>query len=116
MLTLVFGCSDSGSKANTGKEALSGKVTLNDQPLKYVIINATGAGGIISGSTTNEAGEYLIPDPPKGMIKFTVMGSKPGAKLAPNAPSVVPDKYSKPNDLQFDYQGGKQTFDLKLVQ
>ena len=110
----LAGCGGSADP-KAGKDILSGKVLVGDQPARQVIITVTGQDGKVAGGTTSEAGEYTIPDPPKGKLKFMVSGSRPGAKLAPNAPSVVPPKYSNPNELEFDYAGGKQTFDLKMT-
>lgn len=101
---LAFGC---GKNQEANQDSLTGKVTVNGQPVKTTVITVTGPDGKPSGGTTNDEGVYLIPNPPKGELKFTFVPSGPK--------SGIPDKYTRPNnDLKFTYTGGKQTYDIDL--
>lgn len=115
LLLALFLAGCGGPTSGAGKDILSGRVMIGDQPAKQVIITVTGPDGKVSGGTTTDTGDYTIPDPPKGTLKFMVSGSLPGKKLSSNSPSVVPPRYSNPNDLEFNYSGGKQTHNLSLT-
>jgi hypothetical protein len=104
-LALAAGC-ESGREAHP--DSLSGKVTFKSQPVPYATIIVTGPDGRTAGGTTNEAGEYTIPSPPEGELKFHF---PPAGKKSP-----VPAKYAKANNgLSFTYTGGKQTYDIDLT-
>lgn len=100
----VAGC---GTTKEANPEALTGKVTANGQPVRSTTLTVTGPDGKTAGGTTNEEGVYTIPTPPKGNLSFLFI--PPGGK------ATFPTKYTKPgNGLSFEYQGGKQTYDLDL--
>lgn len=99
------GCSQSGGDAHP--DSLSGKITFQGQPVPEATMIVTGSDGKTAGGSANAAGEYLIPEPPKGKLKFQFF---PGAKK-----DSIPMKYLKPdNDLSFEFIGGKQTYDIDL--
>jgi hypothetical protein len=83
---------------------LRGRVTVRGVPVPYVTLMATAANG------ANENGEYLMPAPPLGELKFQVFVP---AKLPKGM--TLPERYGKPNSgLTFPYTGGQQTFDIDL--
>jgi hypothetical protein len=105
---LAVGCGGIDSSRQAHPDALVGKLTYNGQPLKSVILTATGVDGTLAGGTTNEEGVYTIPSPPRGKLQLQL--SAPGTGKLP-----FPAKYTKPNsDLTTEYTGGKQTFDIEL--
>ncbi|WP_157369664.1 carboxypeptidase-like regulatory domain-containing protein [Zavarzinella formosa] len=112
LLGWLTGCGNSSTDSQT-KGLLTGKITVGGQPARQVMITAIGSGGV-AGTTSTDTGEFTIPDPPKGKLKFTIFGSQPGVKPAANSASVVPPKYAGPNELEFDYTGGSQHFDIQM--
>lgn len=103
--TISIGCNQSGGDAHP--DSLSGKITLQGQPVAEATMVVTGPDGKTAGGSANSAGEYVIPEPPKGVLKFQFF---PGAKK-----DSIPQKYLKPdNGLSFEYTGGKQTYDIEL--
>ncbi|MCZ2340917.1 MAG: hypothetical protein LC104_03870 [Bacteroidales bacterium] len=104
-LVICVGCSQSGGDAHP--DSLSGKITIQGQPAAEATMIVTGPNGATAGGSANAAGEYIIPEPPKGLLKFQFF---PGAKK-----DSIPPKYLKPdNGLSFEYIGGKQTYDIEL--
>jgi hypothetical protein len=92
---------------------LAGKVTFKGQPVPFATIVATGPAGKTAGGTTNEKGEYLMPEPPEGQLKFKVITSAPKA----GQPRLnLPAKYAGPQSgLSYDYTGGNKTYDIDLT-
>ncbi len=129
-LVLASGCGKS-----TGK--VSGKVTLNGQPLKGGgTVTFEGSKGGVSGTITSE-GTYTIVSAPEGAVKITLasgMGAgdmggaetdpskmRPPRKMAPAARAFglgnIPEKYKKPetSGLTYTVTSGEQTFDIALT-
>lgn len=101
----AIGCGAGGGVAHP--DALSGKVTAGGKPVASATLVVTGPEGQSSGGTTNDDGTYLIPEPPKGKLSFQF--------IMTSNKSLIPAKYSKPNNgLTFDYTGGSQTYDIDL--
>lgn len=103
---LAGGC---GGGEKRGGE-LSGKVTVNGHPAGVMTLVVTGPDGKTAGGNTNDAGEYRIPDPPVGELKFQFIAPKQPGKTA-----GVPPKYASPNSgITHTYSGGKDTFNIDL--
>ena len=103
---LLVGCGDGGNSKDDTLQSISGKVIFKGEPVKSTTIVVSGPNNASAGGTSNEQGEYIIPNPPTGLLKF---------QLIPAGKVPFPAKYTKANnDLTFDYQGGKQTFNLEL--
>jgi hypothetical protein len=127
---VVAGC---GGKSGP-KNQVSGKVTLNGQPVVGTIKFSAG-GKEKSGAILGNDGAYAVEDPPMGECDVTIEpmgGDMPGGIKA--APAVTgagavkeaglvgagqsqrpPDKYRKPGLLKFNVTGGKQTKDFELT-
>ncbi|VTR99110.1 carboxypeptidase-like regulatory domain-containing protein [Tuwongella immobilis] len=104
---LMIGCSGGSTSNDDTAESINGKITFKGEPVKGVTLIVKSADGKDAGGSTNEVGEYTIPSPPKGKLGFMLIPA--GGKAA------FPAKYTKAgNDLSFDYQGGKQTFNIEL--
>jgi len=127
-LLLVAGCGPSGPKSSVNK--VSGKVTLNGQPVAGAVEFVGADGKKAECPITPGTGEYLLNDPPMGDVTILVKGmamptlagspdaakgidkSVPEAKAAGVAP---PAKYGVPNnDLKFKVTGGDQKYDITL--
>jgi hypothetical protein len=109
-LAALVGCSGSGKPGS-----LSGTVKFNGQPARYVTVVVTSADGKTAGGTANENGVYLIPDPPKGTLKFQILGGRGGNRQGSTV-ATLPPRYARPdNGLGLEYTGGKKTFDIELT-
>jgi hypothetical protein len=97
-----------GNQNTSGKNLLSGTVKADGQLVPDVPLVVTGPDGKTAGGMTDPKGEYIIPDPPQGKLQFHFMPAGPSAKL-------IPKKYTKTgNGLEFDYTGGKQTYNVEM--
>jgi hypothetical protein len=130
-LVLIAGCGKSSGN-------VSGKVTLDGQPLKGGgTVTFQGSKGGVSGTISPE-GSYTISNVPPGEVKITlapgmatgaVASATPGdpgkmqppKTLAPPAPVLphgnIPEKYTKPetSGLTYTVKSGNQTFDIPLT-
>lgn len=107
LAALTTGCV---ARSDKDHGELSGKITLNGQPVGVLTLIVTGPDGKTSGGNTNEAGEYRIPDPPQGNLSFQFVAPRQAGKQP-----AVPAKYGKPgNGVTFTYTGGNQTYDIEL--
>jgi len=121
-----------------GSASVSGKVTLNGQPVNGGAVTFYGAGGRQEGSWIDPEGNYAIAKAPVGDVKVTVVSSKAGQppklpkeRAAPQHPGgqeggggaapagkpvVVPDKYKDPerSGLTFTLKPGPQTIPIEL--
>jgi hypothetical protein len=103
----VVGC-DGGARTNS--PLLSGRVTVDGKAAGELTLIVTAPDGSQSGGNTNAAGEYKIPNPPKGKLEFMFMA--PARAAGPK----IPAKYLKPrNGITVEYRGGDQVEDLKLT-
>lgn len=114
---LLGGCGSSSGDSNK----LTGRVTVNGQPAKDVTVVVVGPDRTEASALTGANGEYELPNPPKGELKFRVTPlvppPPPGVQAPPLPPGMVsvPAKYAKPdNELVFTFAGGHQTYDLTL--
>lgn len=91
--------------------SLTGRITSGGQPIPFLNLMASGPKGYNTGGSTNENGEYTMPEPPKGLLRFQVF--IPG-KLPKGV--TITEKYAKADGsgLTFEYKGGRQTFDIDL--
>jgi hypothetical protein len=134
-LPLWLGC---GPKSQRAGHKVTGKVTLNGQPVadaKVVFTDGKDAGATANGPTalTDEGGEYTLVGVPPGTYKVVVYKFKPrpGAKLPPEGEGLdmeqleasgmgahaLPQKYSRPatTNLTATVESGENVVDLKLT-
>lgn len=124
-LVLLTGCSDT-----TGRQEVSGEVTLAGQPLKEGQIlfrplekGPTAAGRIVDGAFRLDASKGPLPGPYKVSIEsFETTGRKialvdsPGTKVDEQR-QIIPPKYNARSELQETVVGGGEnhfTFELQL--
>jgi hypothetical protein len=95
----------SPSLASAGDAKVSGKVTLDGEPLGKVRIFFHLADGQFVGATTSDDGTYLVSRVPEGTRKITVEGKG------------VPAKYAseKTASLSVEVKKGSLTFDVALA-
>ncbi|MDB5308938.1 MAG: hypothetical protein JWO38_3140 [Gemmataceae bacterium] len=106
LAVLAAGCGKAGKEHGE----LTGKVTMNGRSPGVLTLVVTGPDGKTAGGNTNDAGEYRIPDPPQGDLKFQVIAPRQVGK-----PPAVPAKYGKQgNGITYSYTGGNQTYDIDL--
>jgi hypothetical protein len=119
LVPVVLGLTGCGSGNNRSSQALTGRLTLNNQPISHATVVVAAGDQEISGPTSKD-GVYTIYAPPKGKLRFkvyTVPPPPPGMPPPPPMPGqpVIPTKYQQfGNDLSFEYTGGKQKFDIAL--
>lgn len=106
------GCSDS-DRPPLGR--VSGKITMDGQPLEGVIINFRPDMGRTSTAETDATGYYDLE------YEYQVKG----AKIGPATPSFVwptgaegkkgiPSQYSDKSDIKFEVKSGSNTFDFDI--
>jgi hypothetical protein len=108
ILLVVAGCG--GQPVNPdAANILSGRVTHKGNPVPNLTLVVSGPDGSKRGGSTNDQGEYRIPNPPQGKLSFQfIEAGRPGS-------SAIPKKYAQPNNgVNYDYTGGLQTFDIQL--
>src|SRR5262245_43896 len=127
LLLLAGGCASKGK----GGDVVSGKVTVNGQPVQGEVV-FLGEGGKQARTLTNAEGGYVIENPPKGELTILVRAVSIGAPPPPPkdvaragmdtmavSPGTVspPRKYAQPNNglPKFTVTGGKQTHDVTLT-
>jgi len=116
------------SKGKGPKNSVSGKVTLDSQPVTGTVVFIYADNKEVS-SPTNLQGVYTIADPPTGQVKVLVKplpGTGPGLKPipGPELPKVSsagegvppPAKYAdvRTTDLIYEVKTGTHTFDIPL--
>lgn len=110
---LLAGCSPAGDRPPLG--TVTGKVTVDGQPLSGVIISFMPDSGRAATATTNDQGEYQL----------IYLDGVQGCKVGPNtigffvptggSPShPIPKKYQEKSDIKVDVKAGKNTFDFDL--
>lgn len=113
---MAAGCSSSVDEGGD-KNTLSGSVTLDGKPAEYGMIVAVGPDGREVSGPRMANGSYRIVNPPTGALKFKFAGGPPPAP-GDNVKAVagsIPAKYlSTKNELGFDYNGGRQKYDIAL--
>jgi hypothetical protein len=112
------------SRPSGEHDQLTGLISIGSEPVKNVTIVATNAKGEEASALADEAGQYRMENPPKGTLKFKIVGfAPPPPPPVPGEPVVVvpinkqvPNRYhSSNNDLQFEFTGGKQAYDIHLT-
>lgn len=114
----VFVLAGCGESTNSDGEpnTLSGMVTMAGEPVEYNMIVAVGPGGKEVSAPRKADGSYRIVSPPTGLLKFKFAAGPP----IPGGPAKlktgnIPVKYLSPkSELEFEYKGGNQTFDIEL--
>lgn len=113
-----------GPQDRRSGNSVSGKVTLNDQPVNGTV-SFVGGDGKPFFCPTNEAGFYMLDDTPPGKYTVTIraMGAPPPVgnmkfelPEAPKFGATPPARYADPkkSPLSFEITKGEQTFDIKL--
>jgi len=111
---------------------VSGKVTLNGQPVSGEVV-FVGAGGKLSLTPIKPDGQYEMFDPPAGKVKVAIrtmgLGPAPGAPGAPpkglpggtlgtgsGGGVAPPAKFGddKKTPISYEVEPGKRTFNLEL--
>jgi hypothetical protein len=113
---LLPACNSSGKQPAA---SLSGKVILNGQPLTVGTLMVAGPHNEEASAQIREDGSFQILNPPKGALKFKIfmMPAPPGrpAPTASHGQPAIPEKYVVyDNELNCDYSGGRQTFDVVM--
>jgi len=134
-LVAVVGCAEGGKK-----NVVSGKVTLNSQPVDGEVV-FTGPGNKVVSSPITPEGTYTIMDaaagentiqvrkmglggpvvkqqPPPGVKDGKMQGVDPSTMLGGGKSKGVepPAKYAAPtNGLKYTVKGGKETFNIELT-
>ena len=123
LLAAAVGCG--GPSASS----LSGKVRLDGQPVRHALVVVIGPDGKQGVGTTDEAGVYVVMNPPRGKCQVTVAPSLPvqnpalaqGVKVPPPADggavsTPVPARYASPgNGLDVEVSGDRQIYDITLT-
>lgn len=120
----VIGC------GTASPDAVSGKVTLNGQPVAGEVVFLVG-GAEKAASPIKLDGTYQVSNPPRGEVEVLVKGPPalpsppPGGKkvdIPPptgSSPSGVspPAKYARPNNglAKLNVTGGRQTHNIELT-
>jgi hypothetical protein len=126
LLLLTAGCGGSGDELP--RQPVSGKVTLDGQPLKAGMIQfepaagdvaTAGGAAVVDGSFSIARAEGLVPG--KYKVRITSAGAAtalpPGAMPgdAPPPPKEkIPAKYNAKTELSADVTKGANDFDFKL--
>jgi hypothetical protein len=119
-----------------GSASVSGKVTLNGQPLTGGAITFHAAGGRAEGSWIDPEGNYAIARAPVGQVKVTVVAtqtreppktprkrevpqhpeSQGGGGAPAGKPSAIPPKYKDPekSPLTYTLSRGSQVINIDL--
>jgi len=133
-LVLVGSCfvGASGCGGSGGKGEIKGKVTLDGQPVRGIVVFVVGDKEVSAGTLPPD-GVYAAFNVPKGAAKIKVLkdpaampmggpAPPPGGKAPETAGSTSaamvppPDKYtSLDNGLTLNVTGGRQTHDIALT-
>src|SRR5262249_36775559 len=92
------------------KDSVSGKVTLNGQPVMGIIRFIGSKGVEAIGPIMPDDGSYTIHNPPQGDVDVTIE-----AMVNQRPTQRPPVKYAKPGLLKFTVTGGKQVKDFDLT-
>ena len=99
------------------RNVLTGSVTVGGQPAQFGMIAAVGPGGAEASGPRLADGSYQIVNPPTGLLKFKFAAGPPVPEFDTTKAGTgnVPKKYlTADTDLQFDYKGGSQKYDIAL--
>lgn len=119
LASYLIGCGSGGPPSGT----ISGKVTLNGQPLSTgVVVFSNAAAGIAADAELNASGEYRLDTPiPAGPYDVAVQPPPPPPpdqleQAAARPKSPIPEKYLTPetSGLKATIQAGKNTADFAL--
>ena len=134
LLTGALGC---GSGDGKPENSIAGTVTLKGAPVRFASLAAISPEGEQRVSRTDEAGHFLIVNPPPGELTIRFVDLPPPSPPRPNPPpragvkydipppreamtpppppTPIPSRYLKPDaGLPFHYDGGRQTFDIDI--
>jgi len=125
---MLAGLSGCDKKPDEAANSVSGKVTLNGEPVLGTVV-FVGADNKEAMSGIKADGSYSVPNPPTGQVKILVKGMggaappvatppKEGGGTMPKAGGVAPPaKYGAVNttDLKFEVTSGKQKHDITLT-
>jgi hypothetical protein len=121
-LACLTGCPGGGP--GDAKNSVSGKVTLNGQPVSGMV-GFIGSDGKEVPAPIKPDGTYIVDNPPTGDVKVVVRGMQ-----GPSLPKGVtmqdmggpqgvqpPPKYASPatSGLTFNVTGGKQNYNIELT-
>jgi hypothetical protein len=121
ILLFVF-CAWSGCSKDTGRAAVSGKVTFGGEPLKSGIVKFIPADGrTATADSMIKDGEYTAAVPPgEKRVEITspkVVGKR---RMMPESPEIdiveelLPAKYNTKTELTYSVTAGSQTKDFEL--
>jgi len=112
VVTCLVGCSQSDRPA-LGR--VSGKITMDGQPLEGVIINFRPDVGRTATAETDAQGRYDLE------YEYQVKGAKLGPATASfvwptgvEGQKGIPSKYSEKSDIKFEVKSGSNTFDFDI--
>jgi hypothetical protein len=111
LLPLLVGCGPSGPEI----AYVSGKVTLDGQPLPYASIIFIPENGRPAGAATDENGNYVLnfdddrqgTMPGKNSVRITTQRDPyedKSGKQIPGSKELVPARYNSNSTLEFDVQ------------
>lgn len=114
LFATILGCGGPSDQPPLGK--VSGKVTLDGQPLEGVIVNFQPSTGRAATAETDASGKYEL---------IYIYGTN-GAKVGVNKVSfrwpdgvegkrAIPKKYTGATDIVAEVKSGRNTFDWELV-
>jgi hypothetical protein len=124
VLSLLVGCSGSGMESQ-----VSGRITLDGQPIGPGIVSFVPAGGKHNPAigAADAKGVYTLKTSRTGglsaghyqvsvYVHSVPPGAQPGERLM-STPSAIPEKYEnvETSGLEFDVAPGSQTIDIKLT-
>jgi len=126
-VALLVGLSGCDKKGDEAANSVSGKVTLNGEPVAGIITFVGADNKEVSGPIKPD-GTYTVANPPAGQVKILVKGmggtlptATPPKEAGGNMPKMggvsPPAKYSAVNttDLKFEVTSGKQKHDITLT-
>jgi hypothetical protein len=108
-----------------GTGQISGKVTLDGQPLPGGLVTVYDAEGVNNSGMIGKDGSYSVANIPLGKVEICIATAPPSPGINPNNPpraqwgeyKKIPDKYKEKGKSGFslDVKKGAQTLDLPLV-
>jgi hypothetical protein len=126
-VALLAGLSGCDKKADEAANSVSGKVTLNGEPVAGNVAFVGADNKESPPSPIKPDGTYTIPNPPTGQVKILVKGmggtapvTTPPKEAGGNMPKIggvaPPTKYGAvaTTDLKFEVTSGKQKHDIEL--
>jgi hypothetical protein len=111
-IAMVAGCTPS-DRPPLGR--VSGKITMDGQPLEGVIINFRPDTGRTATAETDKQGKYDLE------YEYQVKGAKVGPATVSfvwptgvEGKKGIPAKYSEKSDIKFEVKSGSNTFDFDI--